>query len=150
MTARKFRQPVVFDTNIFVRSFKARAHSSHNRRAVRLCLLEKQLQLILSPELMEEYLKIFESILGFNTDLIAAWQQRFEDDSRTTMVKLGRRFNESRDNDDNIVLATAFAGRADYLITNDRDLLELPQEFLKTLPFEIVTPQRFFKNRESN
>lgn len=150
MTARKFRQTVVFDTNIFVRNFKARSNSSPNRRAIRLWLLEKQLQLILSPELMEEYLKIFEEILGFNATLISMWRQRFEDDNRTTMVNLGKRFTQSRDADDNIVLATAFAGRAEFLLTNDRDLLELPSEFSKTLPFQIATPAQFFKIRDSN
>lgn len=150
MTARKFRQPVVFDTNIFIRNFKARSTSSPNRRAIRLWLLEKQLQLVLSPELMEEYLEIFEEILGFDAGLIAAWRQRFEDDNRTTIVNLGRRFIESRDADDNIVLATAFAGHAKFLLTNDRDLLELPREFSKTLPFQITTPARFFKIRDNN
>lgn len=147
MTARKFRQPVVFDTNVFIRSFKARAATSANRRAVRLWLLEKQLQLILSPELLTEHLEIFEEVLGFDTDLVEAWRARFENDNRTTMVNSGKRSSESRDPDDNIVLATAQAGRAEFLLTNDRDLLDLPRDFRRTLSFEIITPQRFFISR---
>ena len=50
---------------------------------------------------------------------------------------------DSRDPDDNIVLATASSGNARYLITNDRDLLDLPQDFHQKLKFEIVKPSEF-------
>jgi len=42
-------------------------------------------------------------------------------------------------------LATAAAGRAAYLITNDRDLLELPASLRRTLKFRIVTPRQFLE-----
>lgn len=108
-------------------------------------LLEKRLQLILSPELMDEYLEIFETVLGFKYELIAEWRKRFVEENRTTMVNLAKHFDQSRDPDDNLVLATAYAGQAESLLTNDRDLLDLPPGFRHTLPFEIVTPQQFFK-----
>jgi predicted nucleic acid-binding protein len=101
MTARKFRQPVVLDTNVFIRSFKARSAASPNRRVLRLWLLEKQLQLVLSRELMDECLEIFEEVLGMNAGLIAQWRRRFEKKPRTTLINLGRRYSESRDPDDN-------------------------------------------------
>ena len=64
------------------------------------------------------------------------------------MVRLGRRYTESRDPDDDLLLATAFAGRADYLLTNDRDLLDLPKEFQTKLPFLILPPSAFIKELE--
>ena len=129
MVSRKQRIVVVFDTNVFVRAFKGRASSSPSQRLVRLWLLERRLQLVVSQELIDEYLDIFRDVLELDDSLIDEWQQRFTTDPRCTFVKLGRRFTESRDPDDNLMLATAAAGRAGYLVTNDRDLLELPLSF---------------------
>jgi len=66
------------------------------------------------------------------------------------MVQLGRRFRESRDPDDNVLLAAAFAGAAEFLLTNDKDLLELPMEFQRSLPFAILTPQAFLKQFDAS
>jgi putative PIN family toxin of toxin-antitoxin system len=145
MIARKKRTPVVLDTNVFVRSFKARSNTNANRRIVRLWLMEKKLQLILSDELIEEYLRIFSDVLGMDQQTVGEWQTRFRKDRRATVASLARRYTESRDPDDNVLLATATAGQTEYLITNDRDLLELPEEFVRTLPYAIVPPQVFLK-----
>jgi putative PIN family toxin of toxin-antitoxin system len=150
MVARKKRTPVVIDTNVFVRSFKTRTNTNPNRRVVRLWLLEKQLQLIVSSELIDEYLDIFAEILGMDDETIAAWRVRFEEDGRSTLVNLARRYTASRDPDDNLLLATASAGAADCLLTNDLDLLELPVAFQRTLPFAIMTPRAFLQAREDD
>jgi hypothetical protein len=57
MVARKQRIPVVLDTNVFVRAFKSRSLTSPNQRVVRLWLLEKRLQLIVSQESIRRTLK---------------------------------------------------------------------------------------------
>src|SRR5947208_1080412 len=145
MAGRKQRIRVVLDTNVFVRSFKARHKTNANRRIVRLWLLQRQIQLVASAEIIQEYVEIFARVLDMDNETVAEWQTRFEKDRRCSVVNLGRRYTESRDPDDNLMLATAFAGKADYLITNDRDLLDLPVEFQKTLPFEILSPQHFLK-----
>ena len=66
-----------------------------------------------------------------------------------TVVQLGRRYTESRDPDDNLLLATARAGKAHCLISNDRDLLDLPESIRRSLPFEIQTPQEFLGSWET-
>ena len=63
MVARRKRTPVVVDTNVFIRSFKARSNKNPNRRIIRLWLLEKRLQLIVSDELIQEYLGVFADVL---------------------------------------------------------------------------------------
>jgi putative PIN family toxin of toxin-antitoxin system len=148
MPLRKRRVPVVADTNVFIRSFKARSQTNPNRRIIRLWLLERQLQLVVSREVIEEYLAIFAQVLGMDAGLIEEWRLRFEEDARVTVVQLGRRYTESRDPDDNLLLATARAGKARYLITNDRDLLELPELARRSLPFAIATPQSFLSDWE--
>ena len=57
MVVRKQRIPVVLDTNVFVRAFKSRSLTSPNQRVVRLWLLEKRLQLIVSQESIRRTLK---------------------------------------------------------------------------------------------
>jgi putative PIN family toxin of toxin-antitoxin system len=133
---------------VFVRNFKTRHRANANRRVIRLWLLERRLQLIVSTDMVAEYLKIFEEILGMDAATIGEWRGRFERDRRCTHVKLGRRFEESRDPDDNLLLATALVGRAEYLITNDRDLLDLPEAFKRALPFRIHSPQQFLRECE--
>lgn len=145
MVRRRLRTHVVVDTNVFVRNFKARSNSNPNRRIIRLWLLEKRLQLVISPELAAEYLEIFAGLLGMDAKTVDAWRVRFEEDSRCTVVYLARRYTESRDPDDNLLLATALAGRAEYLITNDRDLLDLPEDFQRSVPFAILKPEDFLK-----
>jgi putative PIN family toxin of toxin-antitoxin system len=104
--------------------------------------------LIVSREVVEEYLEIFADVLGLDTDKVAAWRIRFEHDPRCDRVSLARRYTESRDPDDNIMLATATAGRAEYLVTNDRDLLELPEAFQRRLPYRIMPPLQFLRMLE--
>jgi len=111
-------------------------------------LLEKRLQLILSQEVIEEYLGIFAEILDMDEETLEKWRSRFEEDKRSSVIGLGRRFTESRDPEDNIFLATAYSGRADYLLTNDRDLLDLPLDFQSRLPFVILTPSAFIQEFE--
>lgn len=148
MSARKHWVPVVLDTNVFVRNFKSRSRLSPNRRIIRLWLLQRTLQLIVSDEIVAEYLEIFHEILQMNPDSVDGWRDRFAADRRTTLVKLARRDQLSRDPDDNVFLSTARAGKAKYLVTNDRDLLDLPQYLQKTLPFAILTPTHFLKQLE--
>jgi putative PIN family toxin of toxin-antitoxin system len=148
MPARKRRLPITLDTNIFVRSFKARSATNPNRRIVRLWLLEKRLQLVVSPQLVTEYLEIFAEVLGMNVALIEEWRLRFERDPRVTVVRPAAVYTESRDPDDNVVLSTARAGKARFLVTNDRDLLDLPAEFQRAQPFGIVGPQTFLREVE--
>jgi predicted nucleic acid-binding protein len=42
-------------------------------------------------------------------------------------------------------LATALVGKADFLITNDKDLLEIAEADKKKFKFRIVSPIEFLK-----
>ena len=102
----------MLDTNVFVRALKAGSNTNWNRRIVRLWLIERQMQLVVSRELIAEYLGIFADVLGMETETVAEWRNRFEIDGRSSLVNLGRRYAASRDPDDNLLLATATAGEA--------------------------------------
>lgn len=143
MAAKKKRVPVVFDTNVFVRAFLSKRKTSPNKKVIRLWLLEKKLQLIVGPQVVAEYLGVFEEVLGFDAQLVEQWRERFENDPRVTVVRESKVLPLSRDPDDNIFLAVGNAGGADYLLTNDKDLLELPHPVQDRLPFRVMTPAAF-------
>ncbi len=65
-----------------------------------------------------------------------------------TRVNLGTRHAVSRDPDDDVFLATAAAGQAQFLITNDHDLLDIPPAQKRRFKFEIVTPGAFLRRWE--
>ncbi len=146
MVSRRERLIVVFDTNVFVRALLSRSKTSPNYRVLRLWLVERELQLALSAELLGEYLEVFEQVLGMTHEVIDGWRERFTADTRVSPVNLGTRYKLSRDPDDNLVLATAVAGRAKWLLTNDKDLLELPEESKNLFRFEITTPHKFLQS----
>jgi predicted nucleic acid-binding protein len=87
MVSRKQRIRVVLDTNVFVRALKTRSSTSPNQRIVRLWLMEKRLQLVVSHGLVEEYLGVFEDLLGMDSTLMDNWQRRFLADSRSSLVR---------------------------------------------------------------
>jgi putative PIN family toxin of toxin-antitoxin system len=68
--------------------------------------------------------------------------------SIVTYVNLGARYVVSRDPDDDVLLATAAAGQAQFLITNDHDLLDIPLAQKRRFRFEIVTPDAFLTRWE--
>ena len=139
MARRKDRVPVVLDTNVIVGALLGTKRQSANQRVYRLWL-RRQLQLIVSPEIAAEYLELIER-LHISPPRAEAFRSRLQRRDIITHVNLGRRFTESRDPDDNLILATAAVGRAEFLVTHDHDLLDISVE--QQRKFEIVTPFDF-------
>ena len=147
MARRKDRVPVVFDTNVIVGALLGTKRQSANQRVYRLWL-HRQLQLIVSPEIAAEYLELIER-LRISPPRAAAFRERLQRHDIITHVHLGPRFTASRDPDDNLMLATAAVGKAEYLITHDQDLLDIPAVAQRRFKFKIVTPIDFLKQTES-
>jgi putative PIN family toxin of toxin-antitoxin system len=139
---RKSRVAVVFDTNIIVGQLLAKTRRSANARVYDLWLVKRQLQLIVSEPIVTEYLELLERI-GVKTENIARFHERLLNSPIVTQTNLGKRFNDSRDSDDNVMLDTAQTGRAKFLVTNDRDLLEISDEAKRKFSFQIVKPTEF-------
>ena len=125
MPPRKDRLAVVLDTNVIVGRFLSRGRPSANLRVYNLWSMERRLQLVVSPPIIDEYLETLERVID-EPQLIAPFRARLQDSPTVTRINLGKRFRFSRDPDDDILLATAHTGQARYLVTNDRDLLEIP------------------------
>jgi putative PIN family toxin of toxin-antitoxin system len=107
-------------------------------------LVERKFKLALSDAIKEEYLCIFEKVLGFDEEKLAAWRKRFGDKRIAKTIGVGTS-TLSRDPDDNVFIATATAAKAKFLVTNDRDLLDIADTEKRRLRFDIVKPEQFLK-----
>lgn len=148
MPRRKERLAVVLDTNVVIGFYLSRHPQSANRRVFRLWRDERKLQLIVSPEMVDEYLEVLARV-GVGESHLKLLTERFAHRRIVTHVELGARPDISRDPDDNLVLATAIAGKAKFLVTNDRDLLDIAAADRKRFKFEIVTPTKLLEEFES-
>jgi putative PIN family toxin of toxin-antitoxin system len=137
---------IVLDTNILVSGTFWKGDSAR--------ILEltdaKEIELILSEELIEEYNEVIsrDEILDKvqNKDLILNKSvQKIIQNS--TIVEPSKKFDiVKEDPDDNIILECALEGKVDYIISNDKHLLNLNEfEGMK-----IVTPEEFLNIFEEN
>lgn len=141
MPPRKERIAVVLDTNVIVGYYLSQSRRSANTQILRLWRDQRKL-LVVSAEVATEYLEVL-SRLQVVENRVKRFAERLQRRGTVTYISLGPRFTASRDPDDNLMLAVATIGRAKFLITNDRDLLDLPIVQRRKFKFEIVRPQEF-------
>ncbi len=142
MPPRKERITVVFDTNVLIAFYLSRNSKSAVSKIIRLWRNERELQMIISDEIVAEYLEILERV-GINEKRIEKLKEILETFGIVSKFSLGKIPTESRDVDDNLILATALVGKAEFLITNDKDLLDISEADKKKFKFRIVTPIEF-------
>lgn len=147
MPRRKDRLPVVLDTNVVANFFLGRRPQSASAKIFTLWFRQRNLQLIVSDEVVDEYLEILTR-LPISETKVKKFRERLQTRETVTQVNLGARHAISRDPDDDVFLATAAAGQAQFLITNDRDLLDISASQKKRFRFEIVTPASFLTRWE--
>ena len=136
MPANKIK--VVIDTNLWI-SFLI----SKNFKNLDNLFTIDRLVLIFSDQLLEEFIEVakrpkFEKFFSL-TDLIILLNQIY---SKAKFIEVKSEVNLCRDPNDNFLLSLAKDSNADYLISGDKDLLEI-QKFEKT---RIVTFSEFISN----
>jgi uncharacterized protein len=141
---RKSRIAVVLDTNVLIAFYLSRNPKSVVNKIIRLWRNERKLQLIVSNEVIAEYLEILDRV-GINENRIERLKVILETFGIVSKFSLGKIPTESRDVDDNLILATALVGKAGFLITNDKDLLDIAKADKKKFEFRIITPIEFLK-----
>jgi putative PIN family toxin of toxin-antitoxin system len=104
---KKDRVPAVFDTNLFITRFIKHNRHGINRRVMDLWQAQRKLQLIISPPVKLEYLRVLEVYIGIAPKLLKLLEARLDSASYVTQVNLGTRFRLSRDATDNKFLDTA-------------------------------------------
>ncbi len=144
MPPRKERISVVFDTNVLIAFYLSRNPKSAVSRIIHLWRNERKLQLITSGETVGEYLEILERV-GIHENRIERLKEILETYGIVSIFSLGKISTESRDVDENLVLATVLVGKVDFLITNDKYLLDISAADKKKFKFRIVSPIEFLK-----
>lgn len=142
MPPRKGRIAVVFDTNVLIAFYLSQDPKSAVSKIIRLWRNQRRLQLIVSGEIIAEYLEILERV-GIGEKRIERFEEVLETFGIVSKLSLGKIPTESRDVDDNVMLATALAGKTQFLVTLDKDLLQISESDKKKFKFSIVTPVEF-------
>jgi len=126
---------VVLDTNIFIAAYFNRKSAS--ARIIDLCLDNKH-ELIFSPQLRKEVELILKNVRA-KKEFQERIQNLFMNASHVKPTQ--KVFTIKEDPEDNKFLECALEGKADYLITSDRHLLEI-ERFAQT---KICRPTQFLK-----
>jgi uncharacterized protein len=143
LAVRRRRVPTVLDTNILVAAFLSRNPKSANVSVYQMWG-ERRLQLIPSDEIETEYLAVLAEI-GASRAHRRALAVRLATRATVTRVRPPRPVDLSRDPLDNMFVAAAVTGRAQFPVTNDKDLLQIPAARLRPFRFRIVTPGGFLE-----
>lgn len=141
MAKRKALVRVVLDTSVIIRAWTTPNPLAASVRVYRFWLWQR-FQLVVSAELVNEYATTIER-LNFSPERAERFMRRLDERITVSWVNLGRRVNLERDVRDVHVLSTADSGNAKYLVTLDRDMLEIPLKERRRFKFEIVTPAQF-------
>ncbi len=125
---------VVLDTNMFLSGFLFHGMI----KTVFDLIITKKLQLYISEELKSE---VVRKMQAFNASKQVQKEVLLFLVMRGVLIKPAVKVIVCRDKEDNFLLELAESAGADYLITRDKDLLELPGAKWKNT--EIVKPEEF-------
>ncbi len=113
---------LVFDTNIFISAIvipKGKAE-----KAV-LKIIKGDDSLIISKEIMDEVLSVLSTKFHRDSDAISRTAIYLSDLAH--LVKPAKRINVLEDDPDNRVLECALCGKADAIVTGDKEMLKLKE-----------------------
>jgi putative PIN family toxin of toxin-antitoxin system len=117
---------VVFDTNIFVSAFVI--PGSLAEKAI-LKVIEGDDILLLSKEMLDELLHVLSTKFGRDREEISRLAVILSE--MVEWVRPTLRISVLNDEPDNRILECAFSGKADFIVTGDKEMLEV-KEYEKT------------------
>ncbi|MEK7517796.1 MAG: putative toxin-antitoxin system toxin component, PIN family [Patescibacteria group bacterium] len=125
---------IVLDTNVFLSTF-----IYHGMSKIILELVSKnKIKLYVSYDLKKE---VLEKLKEFGVDKQLASDAKLFLDTRGIFISPNAEVSACRDPKDNYILKLAETCKADYIITRDKDLLELSNKRWKTT--RIIKPEGF-------
>lgn len=127
---------IVLDTNILISAF---IFGGKPRQVLSLVLGGK-IQALTSPLLTAEFFDVVNKKFDLSTEELSLAKSHIE--NKFITIQPRKAINISRDEDDNRVLEAAVEGKCSYIITGDKDLLDLKNY----KQIKIVTPEAFFSN----
>lgn len=109
---------IVFDTNLLISAV------FYGGKPLELLNLVKigRIDVVVTPDILSEYKR---SLFNFSQDeaIAAEWHSYFREFG--ILVQVTRQFDLCRDADDNKFLNAAHAGKADFIVSGDKDLREV-------------------------
>ncbi|HLD25523.1 MAG TPA: putative toxin-antitoxin system toxin component, PIN family [Candidatus Andersenbacteria bacterium] len=133
---RKRKPKVVLDTNIYVSAF---GFGGIPKQVFLLAEQENRITVAVSSHILAELEKALERKLGQPGDEIVDIRQRVTTTAKLINPKRQTNILSPTSHPDNRILDLTVAFKADYLITGDRDLLDLKEY----KGINILTPRRF-------
>jgi putative PIN family toxin of toxin-antitoxin system len=127
---------VVLDTNIYVSAF---GFGGKPAEIIKLGLADK-FKIIISDLIIEETIDICVRKIGLNKEDVSYLMDEIVYFSE--FIRPCSKLGVSRNRGDNIVLATALDGKADYLVTGDKKHLLVIKQFERV---EILDANNFYK-----
>ena len=131
---------VVLDTNTLISALVY----GGNPQKVLVLALNKRIRIITSPILQAELVDIIAKKFPLSLDDMHLLKEEMQ--KSFVIVHPHIALDIVRDNDDNRVLEVAVEGDCNFIITGDRDLLEL----CKYKKIKIVTPAQFLTELENS
>ena len=126
----------VIDTNILI---SAIIFGGNSEKIIKL-VQENKIIAITSPVLLSELTEVLVKKFHFTPDKIYLVEELIK--GNFVIVQPNKTINIVRDKDDNRVIEAASHGKCQYIITGDRDLLDL--KIYQQI--KIVTPEIFLNN----
>ena len=126
---------VVLDTNILI---SAIAFGGKSEEVLNLVLDEKIIA-VSSPVLLAEFQEVYKKKFPLKFADLELTLESIEEIFK--IIRPNKSLKIVRDEDDNRVLETAVEGKCDYIITGDRELLQLGT----FRNIKILTPDQFLK-----
>ena len=111
---------IVFDTNIFISALILPGSSAE--KAI-LKVIEGSDELIISHDIIDEVLTVLSNKFSRNREALSRTAVNLAEISR--IVKPTERISIFQDEPDNRVLECAAAGKADVIVTGDKEMLKL-------------------------
>lgn len=106
--------------------------------------IEKRFLLITSPSILEEVDEVIhrERIMSFHKLPLKQLEEIISELANLSYIVPGNtKIDISRDPDDNKIIAAAVEGNTDYIVSRDRDILDL-KEYNN---IKIISPEQFMK-----
>lgn len=124
---------IILDTNILISAFifGGKPHQ------ILSLVLEGKIKALTSSVLIAEFFDVVNKKFDLSTEELALTKNLIE--NKFTTVQPESEITISRDTDDNRILEAALEGKCSYIITGDKDLLDL--KIFKNI--KIVTPDDF-------
>jgi putative PIN family toxin of toxin-antitoxin system len=111
---------VVLDTNIFISAILFRGKPA---KILEMCIFENKIEIAISPDLLAELIGKLKYKFGLNESLLTEIKDFFS--AKLNYILPEYKTKICRDTDDNKIIDLAISSGSNYIVTGDKDLLDL-------------------------